>query len=412
MVFSLQKGISSVAAILTCGIAHAVIVSPWTPSTTPKYYYGTNNFVNYSARNESGERLKSIKLFVGGEQTKSLTNQSGLTKPMVIGVVFDSTHFGAGVAGAFVDCETHLEVEYEKLVGGSWVAQPTITNGGSTTIQIKNHALITTLGSVVPFSIANPDSPSGKKLADIIVDGDSGMMLDGEKAKLQAAHIYVNKLGPFLASGSPVLWTATDLANSTSPNHIVIVNTHGAQDLPKMADGAGSPNVEPGPWYSQIFANFGTDKKAPLNASAIPPINLLFLFSCFQGSYSDISGWGMELFPYGNEFRPGFTNEDQACIGFNVAINAYCISYISESILFNMGSANCMTLQEAAEAFVNSSDNFAITVASSIGTDGEPTGGLRKMTMDDIRIFGDKYMRIHGVYTGAFTSGATIGWWR
>ena len=400
-----RKANAAMLLALVGASANAMTVSAWTPTTTPKYYYGTYNAVNYSARPASGERVSSLKLFVGGEETKTITNQNGFIKPMVIGVVFDSTHFPVNPSGAYPDCETHVEVNYQKLIGGAWVSQPPILNAGSTTIKIKNRSLIATLGQA-PFNALIPMTTL--HLGDVIVTGN-GSGTNGEKPRLLNANISVNLLGPFNPpfSGTPDLWTFGDVLNNTSPNHIVIINTHGHATLPKMADGTGAFSFDASTWFNRVVSDFGTDHNAPFNSAAVPPVNLLVLACCMQGGFIDSDWFGVH-WPYINDFLgPSMTN--QACVGFNVAINGYKVPQIMDTILGDM-AVNNETLGVAIANFLVSDANDTDMVSTGMDSNGEPLGTLRQMVAGDFKVMGDNYMRIHGLYTGS--NAIASGWWQ
>ncbi len=392
------------ALVATTVSASAMVISPWTPVTTPKYYYGTYNPVHYSARPENGEKIIKLTLYIGGEATYVLNNASGTSRPAVAQAIFDSTHFPLGAGGGYNQLETHLVVEYKDSAG---VVQPPLT-GGSVTIPIKNKALIATLG-FPPFDAHVSTLPGNPFLGDLIVTGSGAGT--GEKGRLTANNIAVTTKGPFSPpnSGFADGWTFTGVKNDTSPNHIVIVNTHGHATLPTMADGNNQYTFDSDAWKTQVIASFGTDNITPLNANAVPPINMLFLVCCKQGSFVGPK-WSDELFPYQNSFLPGQLNPNQACIGFGCAINAYGVPGMMDTILQDM-ITNSRTLEEAIDNFLPTATNIPTMAANDVGANGEPTGPIRKLIKQDFFIAGDKNMRIHGVYTGDTTQ-ATNGWWR
>jgi len=368
----------SVLACLT-GLSSTIWATPsgfgWTPATTPLYYACTNNSVNYSARAGSQERLTSIILFIGGTQVKSVTADNSVqqVKTGVISAVFDSSHFADGTG-----VETHIDVNYDKLIGGVWVAQTIAQNLGSATINVINKTSIYTPNNP-PFDIL--DTVTSRTIgADIAVEANTPL-------------VAMNYASGTLKYDN--FWSNTNFYASTIPTDIVIMSTHGAATYAMMQSSI--------PTYPLDVYVDGIHSNKSANPSQ-PPVSLFWMLACKQGSYID----------WADAMLPGYPGQiDQCVVGFNLFISLVVpVAMPQQTFAFmSNGWTVAKALSFTIDPDQDQTNQNILMVSTTVGANGfASTTGIRPMDAGDVVLMGDPCMKIKGVYTGDHTVNAN--WYR
>jgi hypothetical protein len=367
----------------------------WTPTTTPLYYAGTNCSVNYSARAGSSERLTSIKLYIGGELVNTVTQGNNLQiKTAIINTVFDSSHFTTPS-----NVETHIDVEWQKLIGGNWVTQTTAANLGSATIAVKNRTLFASTRALGFFHI----SPT----VDLHL-GKNGVVA----ARSQTGSM--NYDDPEANAIVETTWTEQDFFAKTAGKGVVCVFSHGDGSDPIIMD-SDSNSVDTDPNYlgtmsvlASIFLgqNFRQNNNGtgipPQNSTAEPPMAMLCLFGCSQGNF--ISSWSNNsVYPANNN-----TAVDQCAIGFNYFVRPFDSQLFGDQFFaqLKLGKTVRLACDDLAADQVNATNKIMISETAN----GFVGANFRPLLKSDMSIDGDQYTKIHGVYTGDAT--VNTNWYR
>ena len=363
----------------------------WTPTTVPLYYSGTNCRVNYSARAGSGERLREIKLVIGGEDTKSVIwGNTGQVKTGIINVVFDSSHFANAT-----NPETHINVKWDKLINGTWVQQPDANDLGSTSIVVKNKTLI----------CSHADFP-----------GPGGI-----SSFLTGNNYFTDQHFPN--------WTAQEHFDCMAGTNSIIISSHGYSGETNNGVIRGRYNVSgieqyvrsAGYWQESLtwtgwVPGYDEERAAqmapaptnfpPLNDTRNPPTNLLWIYTCHTGEDSSFINC---LFPYWNAYNfPTDVGmfENQAYVGFMPGVKI--ANYPTERALLHLMDEKRTVFRTRADLISESSD---YTIAPFIDP-GLPGNTIiwRELNLADMPIYGDETTRLHGVWTGNNVS--VTGWYR
>lgn len=361
----------------------------WTPTTVPLYYSGTNCRVNYSARAGSGERLREIKLVIGGEDTKSVVwGNTGQVKTGIINVVFDSSHFVNAT-----NLETHINVKWDKLINNVWVQQPDANDLGSTSITVKNRSLAIMTG------------------ADVFTQQGIPMSLP-QQARYSTEMSYLTSEVP-----GTVPWTYVSFLDNLYGKANLFINTHGQNGLPELCDSNlpyGAQHIEDNYtiFPSSILArreqtDIGVGQHPPLNPSAEPPVQIGIIFTCNQAS-SVVSWRNSFLWPGLNAYNdPPFTNQVIVAFNYYLGLNNNSLWNLTNRYLQrlkegeNVGNAAYLEFSEFAPPKPNENVYVLLSLNPQVP---------RLMEEGDFAFGGDDTARMSGVYTG--NDFKMLTWWR
>lgn len=351
------------------GLSTTIHAIGWKPVTNPPYWAGTNNKVTLSCYPGAGEvgiiAWQIECLTSGGDLVYQNTAELLPALKLANGVAtFDSTHFADGDTVQF-----RIKAKASLVGGGNspWQTGPI----QESKVYNKSSIYATTL---YPFSLI----PSGGT--------DSHGKIMATTAELGT--IAMRYRSQYCVYSSP--WTYSTFNGSTGDTNLVIFGGHGSWDAAELYDAASNePNILPTD-INTIQAAKGT---------GVPPIHFFWMLSCRQGLRA--TEWTLPLQPG----YPGLT--DQVTLGYAVYISQLAASGLPSPFLALTEAG--FTVDEAAKAVATENNGYIVSEAPTVDDIGNPMYA-RPIDENDHRCIGDKFTKLHGVYTG--TNSIETAWHR
>lgn len=350
--------------IATCGVMGflAAMAFPitWKTVTPPPFYSSTYSTVSFGCLPGAGETgiaaMKIVCVENGGETEMTARENIPALPALKVGshtAIFDSTHFTDGATATF----KFYAKAYSGGVATGWQAGPTC----SATVINKSSIFASNQDG---FDVNFPFTSNS--LGKLIATRANTEFESGN---------YANSMIKYDQE-----WINTTFYNSTVPVNVVILATHGADNDPLMASsGYGSPlDIDPISMHSTKAT--GTDQ---------PPINFFWMLACRQGWFSD---WMEAIYPGG---------ANTCVLGYKPYVTILAMADMPE--IFWGYIVQGLTVGKAVSHMIDPNQNGHNDNEFYVydnGANGVGSGQRRPMSTTDAVIFGDRYTKLHGVYTG------------
>jgi len=360
----------------------------------PPYFSGTNSRIAVTV-GMTYDGLDRVEMHIGGELVWEEDYPLGFPPILALSdyhqTIFDSTHFPHGES-----VEVTVKV---------WGQEPSYREF-SEEVPVINHAVLYGRNDLENYFLGWVDGPgwvqAGESKAPYRSLPSSYSRLPGMGYYIEA---YMKTMG----------WTAQQFGEATEDCNVLHVHSHGALDFfwsdsndywyayPEFpAQGHPPTNVyalslpESPPTGSiallahRIAANGSATPLPPFNTSGKPPINLVYLDTCYSGLTNDFAE--ATLYPYGNIYA-GVSQypEDQSCVGHAIAVQLDQSRAVNEAFWGHL--EDTYTVSEAR-----------LVVFNAYSGTNKPT-----YATDFMHVWEDFYTRLKGVYTG--TTGAESRWY-
>lgn len=209
-----------------------------------------------------------------------------------------------------------------------------------------------------------------------------------------------------------VPWNANYFFDRMRGKTVVVYIGHGESIAPRHSDSAMYPSAQPisavpdpltqGNYKDHRMAHMGQDAYPPMNNSSLPPINLLYLLTCYNGGSTSDFHWA--LYPHKTFYKPLEVLINQGFVGYTRFLYPQDDDHHQRFVF---------------ESFKNRSTLFMLRgnvnnmYDAYLAAGGTPirTGPVSLFDpWEDIGIYGDQYMRLKGVWRRAHDTGTQ--WYR